>query len=75
MPTLCFKKVNHIVTHRYQAFAYDSQQRCQPKQKSLGIKDVLYYEIYPSCIAAWSIFFIYRHHFCESYAKYWCLCV
>jgi len=21
------------------------------------------------------LFFIYRHHFCESYAKYWCLCV
>jgi len=58
MPTLCFKKVNHIVTHRYQAFAYDSQQRCQPKQKSLGIKDVLYYEIYPSCIAAWSFFIL-----------------
>jgi len=65
--------VNHIVTHRCQDFAYASQQWWQPKQKSLGIKDILYYEIYPSCIAAWSIFlafFIYCHHFLKS----WCLC-
>jgi len=34
---------------------------------------VLYYESYPSCIAAWSFF--YCHHCCESYANSWCLCV
>jgi len=38
-------------------------------KKSLGIKDVLCYESYPSCIAALSFLFIYSHHYCESYAK------
>jgi len=32
MRTQCFKQVNHVVTHRYQGFGYDSQQRRQPKQ-------------------------------------------
>jgi len=58
MCTQSFEQIYHILTHRHQDFAYASQQWWQPKQKSLGIKDVLYFESYPSCIAAWRIFIV-----------------
>jgi len=41
MFTQYFEKTSHIVTHRHTDFAYGSQQWWLPKQKSLGIKDVL----------------------------------